>query len=628
MNARKTVFTTLTGGVILALLAACEVPGGVQLQSKDWNLHVPVGSTKFEQADDGFSLNKLQAAEIQNMLGDGFEGIVYDGYEQLDSSGRRSAQAAERRLQVRAGSAVIDAKDQQTYLIHYPVPLGQKEIKQEMKDSFNKALDDSIALVMEQLRESVPEYARDDAGYLEQPPTEQELLIPVAVNTTLDSDSPRVKTINNLVFDVRLTFKNELPRSGGRSITSMSAAEAKSVFGNWVKFKCNGETNYGPAAAVVYDPAEPRLVIWRSPKASLGMDGDEAGDNANLISIVLNLEPKLVPPSLANGFTIRRGIVYNPDLEVHDFESITLVFPEGKGSAEHPQNMGDTSAFASLITMLGGAEFERAYMYTFSEVAINNGIQVVARPRGENPRNRPEYAILSGALTQAPFRTPVFYPTGAAATITASSTPFDLSTTLLAKNAPAYDLLYWLEPNITFTISNSTGVDIALVVPLSFVVRADEETKEVRVENDDAKYMKLNVEQLDNMLGDNGQNDFDLKEKTSDFGTLKKVNVTLAIANKILPKDLQVGLTGGTERGGYPLYENAVKLENGKRQTLQLNDANGGLKIPQPALLVKAGADGKAVFKIDRVTPEKAESDISVQIVADILVDFDYKMKL
>ena len=629
--------------LVLPVLASCEAPSGAKFNARDWKLHVPVGTAKFEQKDGGFSLNKLSADEVQTMLGKDFSGVVYDGYETIGG--------VEKHIAVRLPEdGTINASAQQTYLIHYPVPLGEDEIKQEMKDNFNAALDSGIEAIKDELQESVPNYMRDPDGFLEQPPTTQSLMIPVKVNTaeTVEEDHPTIKSVRNLVYDVTLTFKSveELPKIGNNSIKNWEhlSVSLRNQFKSWVTFDYEALSNV-PAAAVIYDKTLPTQVIWRSPPVNM----DLADDSENtLIKINLSLEPKLIPPSAANGFQATRGIKYNPDLEVQDFESMTLIFREGKSIA----SAGDTDAFASLIRMLGGVEFTDAYMYMFSDTEITpndegGGIFVQAVEKEyvmRHPGSRqkevitvgagapPPIDVIEGGLSQSHFDYTKFYAGQGAQplTITASSEPVSLSEEILKKNAPVYEFLYHAGRNTEVTISRASGVDIALLIPLKFKAEAGEEAgspKLVKVLDESDAYIKLNVEQLDNLLGADGQNDFDLKEAAGEFGDVKETVVTLKIANKILPDKLLVGLTNGTTEGGIPLYESKILLKDGKEQKIEVNDIDGKYRIPQPSLIIKANAENRAEFSIGRIRPENAQSDLSVKIVADVLVDFKYNIK-
>ena len=629
--------------VFIPLFASCEAPSGVKFNAKDWKLHVPVGTAKFEQKDGDFSLNKLSAGEVQTMLGKDFSGVVYDGYETIGDE--------EKRINVLLpNGSTINASGQQTYLIHYPIPLGEDEIKQEMKDSFNAALDRGIESVKREIQETVPDYMKDEDGFLEQPPTTQSLMIPVKVNTadTAEEDHPTVKRVRNLVYDVKLTFKSvdELPKIGNNSIKNWEhlSVALRNQFKSWITFDYENRID-APAAAVVYDKTIPTEVIWRSPPVN--MDLQDESENT-LIKINLSLEPKLIPPSAENNFTTTRGIKYNPDLEVQNFESIELIFKEGKSIA----SAGDTDAFASLIKMLGGVEFTDAYMYMFSDTEITPndegggifiqavGKEYVMRHTGINrkevitvsPASPPPIDVIEGGLLSNHFDYKKFYASlnAQALTVMSSNEPVPLAEKILKKNAPVYEFLYRAGKNTTVTISKASGVDIALLIPLKFKAEAGEDPgspKLVKMLDESDRYIKLNVEQLDNLLGEDGQNDFDLKEAVGEFGDVRETIVTLKIANKILPDKLMIGLTNGTLRDGLPLYESKILLKDGKEQKIEIHDIDGKYKIPQPSLIIKANAGNRAEFSIDRIRPENAQSDLLVKIIADVLVDFKYNIK-
>ncbi|MDR2490919.1 MAG: hypothetical protein LBD20_05900 [Spirochaetaceae bacterium] len=629
--------------IVITALASCEAPSGARFNAKNWKLHVPVGTAKFEQKDGGFSLNKLSADEVQTMLGKDFSGVVYDGYETIVNT--------EKRINVRLpDNSTINASEQQTYLIHYPVPMGEDQIKQEMKDNFNAALDSGIEAVKEELQQSVPDYMQDDDGFLEQPPTTQSLMIPVKVNTAeeAEEDRPTVKSVKNLVYDVKLTFKSvdELPKIGNNSIKNWDHLNSslRNQFKNWVTFDYEDKVA-APAAAVIYDRSIPTQVIWRSPQVNMDI---QDGSEKTLIKINLSLEPKLIPPSPENNFTTTRGIKYNPDLEVQNFESITLVFQEGKSLA----SAGDTEAFASLIKMLGGVEITDAYMYMFSDTEITpngegSGIFVqaveqdyVMRSAVSNKKDvitigagsPPPTDIIEGGLSQNHFDYTKFYASSGEQpqAIRPSSEPISLSEEILKKNAPVYEFLYRVGRNTEVTISNASGVDIALLIPLKFKAEAGEDAgspKLVKVLDESDDYIKLNVEQLDNLLGADGQNEFDLKESVREYGEIQETHATLKIANKILPDKLMIGLTNGTLQDGVPLYESKIVLKDGKEQKLEIHDRDGAYKIPQPSLIIKANAEKRAEFSIGRIKPENAKSDMSVKIVADIAVDLKYTVK-
>ena len=103
----STGFTITIAILAFGFTAGCEAPKGVDLQAKDWELHVPIGTAKFETESGGFSLSKLKANEIKEFLGNDFEGEVYDGKVFKGKVYKGAADTSTKRIFVRAGNNTI-----------------------------------------------------------------------------------------------------------------------------------------------------------------------------------------------------------------------------------------------------------------------------------------------------------------------------------------------------------------------------------------------------------------------------------------------------------------------------------------------------------------------------------------
>ncbi|MDR0539331.1 MAG: hypothetical protein LBG74_02345 [Spirochaetaceae bacterium] len=585
----KKISAVTAVSVVLAL-SACEAPTGLHMSATDWALHIPVGTTSFQGENSGFSLSRLTAPELQAALDpDGEHGIVvYDGKKAPGVTGGGY-------LWVKPGTDAIKGTEQQTYLIHYPVPMGEREIKQKMKQNFNDALDVLFDTAFG---------AKTDNGFIEQLPVEggYEFEIPLKIDTAMPEEAFKITAITNLDYDVRCTFKeNALPRINGTG--NVINETNKNSFISWVRFK-KPDNDYENASEVVLD-LENNAVVWRSPKITLTGLG-----NSEVELLTVNL--KLLPEKTMQ----LSGIKYQPELEVHDYDSINVTFTEDKDG-----DMGDTAAFSDLMAMLGGAQFSQAWCYIFSEVAISN---LTVKAISQNDTTD---IINSNLAANTGFKHTSFYGTSLQNPDHSSKT--DLTTTILKKNAPVYTLQYHIPDTTNATLKNGAGVDIALVVPLKFSVTAgigDGDAKTVTAANE--TYLKLHCPQLDDILG--AGNDFDLREEINkqDIGTLKSVKATLNVFNQVLPEELKIGIAKNRPKTT-TIYDEVLSLENGETSSVEYANTNEPISMPRPALLL--GPSGAAIqcFSIAPVddTKTEAEREVAVRIIADATIDFDYKVK-
>ena len=632
----STVFTLSGAILVFSFTVGCEAPEGIDLKAKDWALHVPIGTAKFETESGGFSLSQLKAEEIQNYLGDDFDGEVYDG------KGTAAKETAGQRIFVKAGTQGnqidVDGNIYQTYLVHYPVPLGVEDVKEEMNESFNKSLDSEIETATRQLSD---EYGGREDGFLEEPPADNAITIPIKVNAAQQSSSqnreaPIVTGLTNLVYHVKLTFKpGALPKIDGAEITS----DNKSQFLSWVKFKYNAGEYVSASSIILPSEAEgteiilePNQIAWVSAPtdfATLNRQDEE------ILNIKFDLLPKFDPPGSGNSFTFTRGILYKPDLDVYNFDAATIKFADGK-----KEHLGSTGAFNDMITMLGGAEFQGAWMYLFTNTALNQ-LTVYAEEANTNANVN----IFSGSITQSNlFNHKTFYKNADETTAQPiiSSGIKVLTDDLLRKNAPKYELYYRIPAQQPITVSSNTKVDVAILIPLRFKVEAGEGDKDAKLvtgkktdpstnQTVEKQYIKLYVEQLDDMFGSNNSDSFDLKDKTKDFGSLKKAEATLKVKNNVLPDEFNIGLRFGEEtddsNNRRPLYSDIINMGNDADSKIDIDTTLPEIRMPHPALLLESD-NASANFEIEPVVKEddNAEKDISVRIIGDIVVDFNYKL--
>ncbi|MDR2468089.1 MAG: hypothetical protein LBD22_03920, partial [Spirochaetaceae bacterium] len=571
-------------------------------------LHLPVGVAKFESESGGFSMSKLRADEIKTSFGPSFEGDVYDG-----KNGNGTI------INVTfndGGDKTVKGDAQQTYLVRYPIPLGLDDVREEMKANFNEAVDDKITDM------HIP--GKDAEGFMPQPPMDVELAVPVSVNTGTVSgrDTPEVTGVSQLLYYVNLTFKQGgLPKVNG---TGAVISEAnKDQFLNWVQFKT--DNSYGPAASVLLD-LDANIVTWVSPQIT---KADIGSSETTLLDVKFALQPASASVFQPN------GIRYKPDLELHDFNEVKIKLTKAR-----TEKIGDTGAFAEIIDMLGGAEFTVAQMFLFTKLAINN-FTLKATEAGKS--NSAAVSIANGENLPATnaFDRAMFYtaPSETAKTIAKGdgqtcSFWYDLTAELLKKNAPKYDIWYTIPEGSEFTLGRDSDVDAVILVPLSFTVTghetpSDGEAALVKVEKANGQqdsYIKLNVKAMDDMLGEDAD-DFDLKKHTQDFGTLKSAKANLTISNPTLPDDFYIGLGyGRTASGGLPLYDSALPLKDGSKEDIELTTGEAKIRVPRPALLLPVTSGGdKAAFKIDPAA-EAAGGDLSVRIIADVVVDLKYSL--
>ncbi|MDR2602041.1 MAG: hypothetical protein LBC53_06275 [Spirochaetaceae bacterium] len=601
---------------------ACEMPKGMDLKSDDWKAHIPVGTANLETEGDGFSLGKLKAGELQTMLGESFEGKVYDGYEKdppISTAGEKRIYAKVNYTDNNATltSNVIDAKGQQTYLIHYPVPL-QRDMKKSMRESFNKALDKVIS----DLKKNDPSYGGDD-GFVEQLPVDQPLEVPVTANSkdSADPNAPQIEEINDLQYDVSLTFEEGgLPREDGTG--AVISESNKNKFINWVNFTYGKDANLkpkDPAVEIILNLKE-NQITWRSPKVTAT---DSAGDELELIKVHFDLLPKMEPQPR------KYGIKYKIDLDLYDFSKAIISFKENR-----PDEMGDTSAFSDLLKMLGGVEFKEAYALVFSQAAINQsqesdkGVYVYATPPPSAAPNHTQETLVNGTLTANPLNLSAFYVGASASPANAveitPSSGSDISKTLLGKGAPVYKLSSLIKAGAEIEISGGTGVDVVLLVPLNFDVTPGDgldDAKAVTVANDN--YLKLKVDQIDNILGYSGGDEFDLRSKTESFGRLKEAKGTLKVYNKVLPEDFFIGFE---KKGEAAKYENLVNLKDGETSKIMIDLESQKVSVPKPALLLKATKGQSAEFNIAPIDEKEDATTTSIQIIVDVTMDLQYQM--
>lgn len=584
------------------IFVSCDAPSGASLKSKDWITSVPIGKTDFDGGASGFSLSKLGPDDIQACLGTE-TARVYGSYETINTNGAPTPLWI--RLQ---GGQIFKGTEQQTYLIHYPVPLGEADIKNKMKESFNAELDTAINNAVLQIG------SVKDGNYIEQPPLGVPMSFPVRFNPSMAGMPFNVKSINGIVFDVRLEFKDALPKINGTGAEINESNKAQ--FLEWVTFE-TGE----PAAAIDLSEISKKIVIWRSSPKTYALAGSP---EVTLVNVTFDLKPR------RNTATGARGIKYNPDMEVKNFTSIVVNYP----AETEPAAMGDTGGLADLNSMLGGAEFEAAYMLIFSEAGISGaggGIILKATARDMTD----EQELVNGALTPRAFRYKSFYSASGAQQITASGAPVNLTDKILKIGAPFFDLTYKIKSGSDITISNGTGIDIVMLIPLKFkVVPNPGDPKaaalvDVDRGNPGKNYIKLNVPQLDNILGES--NDFDLKEilerqNFEKYGKIKKVRARLVVANKTLPEELKIGITYAGR--GSSIYDDLINLEDGSSSTIEY-DMNAAFKMPRPALLVESDSASEGTFKIAPVQNNNGgvnKNEISVRIDAEVEMDVDYKI--
>jgi hypothetical protein len=619
----STVFAVSAAIFMVCFAVGCEAPKGVDLKAKDWGLHVPIGTAKFESEDGGFSLSKLKASEIQNMLGDDFEGTVYDG------KGTKALDTENKRIFVKAGAGnniEVDANEYQTYLVHYPVPLGVDEVKDEMNKNFNESLDEKIEDAIRDL--SGQQYGGREDGFLEEPPEAKAISIPIKVNTgrpsTSGKETPHVVALNGLIYHVKLTFKpGELPKINGTGAVITSSN--KNNFFSWVKF---GSDN---AVAIILPEEltedsditlEPNQIVWVSPEKTFS----DSGNNQEVLQIKFDLYPKFQA-----GYPPVRGIHYKPDLDVHDFDTATIKFEH-----EKTEHLGSTGAFTDIITMLGGAEFKGAWMYLFTNAEIDY-LSVYAKPAAGSTIN-----FFNDDIDEVdPFDYKKFYNTNTSnpySLETSYSAVKDLTEDLLCKGAPKYELYYSIPENQAITVSGETKVDAAILIPLEFKVDVDgalgnkDAVLVTGKENDEPpkQYIKLYVEQLDEMFGSDESDSFDLKSKTKDFGSIKRATAALRVKNDILPEEFKIGLQYNYEKdssnNNRPLYSDVVKMDNSTAPSIvTIDTSQPKISMPRPALLLQSN-NSNAEFAIKPVEDNDAEKDISVRIVGDIVVDFNYSL--
>jgi hypothetical protein len=591
---------------------SCELPKGFDVKSSDFRANVDVGEYLFDMKGEGsessFSLADLHPDNLQKKMFQDGGGEIYNGIE----GGKR----------IFAND--IDAKKQQTYLIHFApdfdaISVGQ--IEEEMMNSLKSSLDEGLKAI------PIPSLMDDD-GYLEQPPGAQAFSIPVHLNTGESEDgSPRVKSVSGLRYDVVLTFK-KLPKVNGTGAEINK--NNKSQFADWVKFSDNGNTPVGGTEVVLADNyAETRTVVWRSGKINLN---DADSDNVTLATIALDLKPKM---TLQNGIPLTRGVQYKIALAIYDFDDIKMALTQ-------ENNMGDTSELVGITQMLKGLEFDKAYMYMFTNLEASN-VTIKAVKKGKQSKE-----LYTGAMTTADFNKDAFYveENAGASTITAStSTPIDLvGKGLLKKESGAYNLVFKIDDDITITKEmRSTGMkfEIAMLLPLSFSIiqtEGSEDTIEavtVLIDNNESTYYKLKVDGLDDMLNiDNGK--IDLKNMISQLDT-KPVEVkfnqawaTLTIKNQILPEALVIGIDNGIKIRDKTIYDQVIPMRDGARPSVTSRltikeKQDGSLPIPKPALLIKPDeGNNSATLRIPPITAAAEESNVSVDIAAEISMQIKY----
>jgi hypothetical protein len=546
-------------------VASCDVPSGMELKTQNWLLDVPIGSLNFlDGGGDGLSFSRLSAENIQEAIGaDNVK--IYGSYINTGE-----------KLFAEVDGTIIDGEEQQTYLIQYSVPLGEPEIKDKIKDNFNTALDDAINSI--------------DVAYgiyIEQPPAGTEISFPVSFDPSMPGQIFNVLEIKDIVFDVKIKFPNGLPID--TATEKIINDSNKNKFLNWVSF---GSGAAGNAASVDLSEKQNNIVIWHSKKIT----------KTNLLSEFELIELK---------FDLTPGIIYKPEIEINTFESIKICYNGAVNNAA----FGDTGLFLAFTKMFGGAEFENAYMMVFSEVAVSGGLFLRAVNR-ENAADIEQ--IISGTISEKKFKYRDFYSNNTPQLITASTTPVNLTGKLLKKNAPVFDFQYRIEPGTEFVISSGTGIDIVLVIPLKFTVMQGVDNPVVEGK-DNKQYIKLNIEQLDNMQGI--ENDFDIKEKieTQNIGKIKKAALNFVVHNKILSEKLNIGLKqSGT------VYD-IINLKDGAGDSFSF-DVNLPVSVPQTALLVESETGTYGDFYIKPVLSGAVESEISLNISAGLLLDINYKM--
>jgi hypothetical protein len=612
------------GALLSAFGAGCSVPTGVDLEAKDWGLHIPVGIARFETSGDGFSMGKLRASEIQSTFGPAFEGAVYDGVDGENSSNRIFVSFDPDGGGTTKQTVTIDANNQQTYLVRYPISLGLEDVRKEMKDNFNAAIEEIIETLIE--NGNIP---GEDDGFIPQPADPTDLQVPLYVNDTASSESgvPKVTAVDELVYHVTLEFKpGKLPRVDGTGEV-INEVNKMTSFAGWVQFQAGGTGGYQDAAGIILDLPNNK-VIWVSDKIDVESVGDT---DADLLDVQFDLKPATTV-SMPGGFT--PGIYYKVDIELHDFETIELKTIQDK-SAE----AGDTGALADIIEMLGGAEFDVAQLFIYSGIAID-GFVLTAKSSGVDEELYNNDLGAANTFNHANFfkigGPPVDLDAAGAANPSAS---VDLTAKLLAKNAPKYQIWYTIPEDTEITLGRNTSTDAVILLPLKFSVTGSGNPDPgdaglVYVEEQDnapVSYIKLNVSSLDEMLGQDGD-DFDLRSHTKQFGKLKKAVANLTIANPTLPEAFFIGLGEGGEYGSRPLYKSAVSLKDKAKEDLHLDTSGEKISVPKPALLIPDTGGGKANFKIEPVPPfdpaqgSEEAGDLAVKIVADILMDLKYSL--
>ncbi|MDR0550846.1 MAG: hypothetical protein LBG72_02375 [Spirochaetaceae bacterium] len=475
-------------------------------------------------------------------------------------------------VQPDSNKLAIKGSEQQTYLISFPIPMEQ-DIKSEIQKSFTDTL-----------KSQTPGGIPAD-GYITQP--QQSVPIDIKVSSISNSREFKITKIEGLVYDVRLTFSGSLPEKNQ----------------NFVKFDAS------PAATVDDSKEGEKVLTWRSAPKTV----TTIGSNTTISTIKLDLPV---------------GAKYKPELEFYSWTGIEVQF-----TGEAGKSMGSTSALSDLMNMLGGAEFEQAWMYIFSGDSASN-ITVKAEHGKPSDNDYSTITLINGMLTSKQFDKDEFYGTELQ-NVTASADPVNVASgdkNILGKNAPSYELKFSIPTGTTITLTPNSGIEMVLLVPLKFKVEKGGDITEVtgkttvNNQTEEKRYLKLAAGFIDNMLGDTGGGqEFDLTKQVEEtkLGTLRKADVNLTIANKagVLPPDLTIGIKDGDKY-------NVIGLKDNTKSKLDVRDMK---TIPSPALLVGPLSEGEntadtAIFKIPSV--EDKEGEISVQIIADVTLDLKYEIEL